>query len=68
MKERKNKKMEKLKNKKVGRPKYQPNIEQLQELYSEIRKGNMNNEECWKIARLQKNIMVQDEKRTGGKK
>lgn len=36
--------MEKLKNKKIGRPKYEPNIEQLQELYSEIRKGNITNE------------------------
>ena len=38
-----NKKLKKSKRG-VGRPKYEPNIEQLQELYSEIRKGNITNE------------------------
>ena len=45
MTERKDKKMEKLKNKQVGRPKYQPNIEQLQELYKQVADKKITNEE-----------------------
>ncbi len=32
----------KLKKNKIGRPKYQPNIEQLKKLYAEIRKRHYN--------------------------
>lgn len=46
--------MEKLKNKKVGRPKYQPNIKELQRLYAEIRKGTMTNEQAWILAKCKK--------------
>lgn len=35
-----------------GRPKYQPNIEQLQKLYSQIVNKKITNEEGWKKARL----------------
>mgnify|MGYP005770856579 CR=1 FL=1 len=34
--------MNKLKNKKIGRPEYKPNIKQLKKLYAEIRKRYYN--------------------------
>ena len=37
--------MEKLKNKKVGRPKYQPNIEQLKQLFKQVSEKTITNEE-----------------------
>jgi hypothetical protein len=37
--------MEKLKNKKVGRPKYQPNIEQLKQLFEKVANKTITNEE-----------------------
>lgn len=54
MKERKNKKMEKLKNKKVGRPKYQPNIKQLKELYRKVEEKTITNEQGWRLAKCGK--------------
>lgn len=60
--------MEKLKNKKVGRKPYIADTKLLKDLYIKIANKEITNEQGWKIARLQKNIMVQDEKRTGGKK
>lgn len=50
--------MEKLKNKKAGRPKYLPNIEQLMELYQQVEEKTITNEQGWILARLQKNKMV----------
>lgn len=44
--------MEKLKNKKVGRPKYEPNIEQLQQLFKQVEDKTIKNEEAWRSARL----------------
>ena len=37
--------MEKLKNKKAGRPKYQPNIEQLKQLFKQVSEKTITNEE-----------------------
>ena len=44
--------MEKLKNKKAGRPKYQPNIEQLQQLFKQVEDKTITNEEAWNLARV----------------
>ena len=44
--------MEKLKNKKVDRPKYQPNIEQLKQLFEQLSEKTITNEEAWRSARL----------------
>ena len=44
--------MEKLKNKKVGRPKYQPNIEQLKQLFKQVEDKTIKNEEAWRSALL----------------
>ena len=52
--------MEKLKNKKAGRPKYQPNIEQLQQLFKQVEDKTITNEEAWNLARLSKDQMVQN--------
>lgn len=60
--------MEKLKNKKVGRKPYIADTKLLKDLYIKIANKEITNEQGWKIARLQKNIMVQAEKGTGGKK
>lgn len=46
--------MEKLKNKKVGRPKYQPNIEQLQDLFKQVADKTITNEEGWLLAKCKK--------------
>ena len=43
--------MEKLKNKKVGRPKYHPKISQLQDLYKKIENKEITNEQGWRIAK-----------------
>ncbi len=37
--------MEKLKNKKVGRPKYEPNIKQLKQLFEQVLEKTITNEE-----------------------
>lgn len=50
--------MEKLKNKKAGRPKYLPNIKQLKELYQQVKEKTITNEQGWVLARLQKNEVV----------
>ena len=54
--------MEKLKNKKVGRKKYQPNIKQLQYLYKKIENKEITNEQGWRIAKCRQNIMVSAQK------
>ena len=36
--------MEKLKNKKVGRPKYEPNIKQLKQLFEQVLEKTITNE------------------------
>lgn len=46
--------MEKLKIKKIGRPKYQPNIEQLQELFKQVAEKTITNEEGWILAKCKK--------------
>ncbi len=48
--------MNKLKNKKIGRPEYKPNIKQLKKLYDEIRKGNITNEQAWNKAKCHKTL------------
>lgn len=37
--------MKKLKNKKVGRPKYEPNIKQLKQLFEQVSEKTITNEE-----------------------
>ena len=54
--------MEKLKNKKVGRPKYQPNIEQLQELYKQVADKKITNEERMANRPLWQDQMVSTKK------
>lgn len=44
--------MQKLKNKKVGRPKYKPDIEQLKQLFKKVADKTITNEEGWRSARL----------------
>lgn len=44
----------KLKNKKVGRPKYKPNLDQLQELFTQVAEKTITNEEGWKLAKCKK--------------
>ena len=44
----------KLKKNKIGRPKYQPNIEQLKKLYAEIKKGSITNEKACQKANCHK--------------
>lgn len=44
--------MEKLRNKKVGRPKYQPDIKQLKQLFKQVSDKLITNEEAWRSARL----------------
>ena len=44
--------MQKLRNKKVGRPKYEPNIKQLQQLFKQVADKTITNEEAWILARL----------------
>ena len=46
--------MEKLKNKKVGRPKYIPKVSQLRELYKKIESKEITNEQGWRIAKCGK--------------
>lgn len=43
-----------LKNKKVGRPKYQPNIEQLQNLFKQVAEKTITNEQGWILAKCKK--------------
>lgn len=43
-----------MKNKKIGRPKYQPNIEQLQDLFKQVAEKTITNEEGWKLAKCKK--------------
>lgn len=43
-----------LKNKKVGRPKYQPNIEQLQNLFKQVAEKTIKNEQGWILAKCKK--------------
>lgn len=50
--------MEKLKNKKVGRPKYQPEVSQLKELYKKIESKEITNEQGWQIAKCRQNKVV----------
>ena len=50
--------MEKLKNKKVGRPKYQPNIEQLKQLFKQVSEKTITNEEAWRSAKCRQDQMV----------
>ena len=58
MKERKDKKMEKLNNKQVVRPKYHPNIEQLQELYKQVAEKTITNEKRLEIGEMWQDKMV----------
>lgn len=44
----------KLKNKKIGRPKYQPNIEKLQELFKQVAEKTITNEQGWILAKCKK--------------
>ena len=46
--------MEKLKNKKAGRPKYQPNIEQLKQLFKQVSEKTITNEERLEISSVVK--------------
>lgn len=50
--------MEKLKNKKVGRPKYEPNIKQLKQLFEQVSEKTITNEEAWRSAKCRQDQMV----------
>lgn len=43
-----------IKIKKIGRPKYQPNIEQLQELFKQVMEKTITNEQGWILAKCKK--------------
>ena len=55
--------MENLKNKTVGRPKYQPQMEKLQELYRKGAEKTITNEQGWHIARCGKTKWYQLKKK-----
>lgn len=55
--------MEKLKNSKIGRPKYQPNIKQLQKLYRQVANKTITNEEAWILAHCKKTKWYQLKKK-----
>ncbi len=55
--------MEKLKNKKAGRPKYQPNIEQLKQLFKQVADKTITNEERLEVSKMRKNKVVRNEKK-----
>ena len=46
----------KLKNKKVGRPKYVANLDLLQRLYKQVAEKTITNEEAWHIAKCKKTL------------
>lgn len=46
--------MKKLKNKKVGRPKYQPNIEQLKQLFKQVADKTITNEKRLEVSTVVK--------------
>lgn len=50
--------MEKLKNKKVGRPKYEPNIKQLKHLFKQVTDKTITNEERLEVSKMWKNKVV----------
>lgn len=48
--------MEKLKNKKVGRPQYIVNLKLLQKLYKQVEENKLTNEQAWNIAKCKKTL------------
>ena len=46
--------MEKLKNKKVGRPKFEPNIEQLKHIFEQVLEKTITNEERLEVSSVVK--------------
>ncbi len=48
--------MQKLKNKKVGRPKYVADLGLLRKLYKEVKENKITNEEAWNIAKCKKTL------------
>ena len=48
--------MEKLKNNRVGRPKYILNLDLLQKLYNQVEENKITNEEAWNIAKCKKTL------------
>lgn len=53
----------KLKKSKIGRPKYQPQIEQLQELYRQVAEKTITNEQGWILAKCKKTKWYQLKKK-----
>lgn len=48
--------MQKLKNKKVGRPRYVVDLKLLQRLYKEVAEDKITNEQAWAIAKCKKTL------------
>ena len=48
--------MKKLKNKKMGRPKYVVDFKLLQKLFKEVKENKMTNEQAWIIAKCKKTL------------